>query len=100
MSTQIDGDELRSLLSVVKRPSRYIGGEWGSGPVKEGKDLLRICYAFPDLYEVGMSYLGYQILYALTKSLPFADAERTYAPWVDMEAAMRASGTKLWALES
>ena len=40
MSTQIDGDELRSLLSVVKRPSRYIGGEWGSGPVKEGKDLL------------------------------------------------------------
>jgi len=100
MSTQIDGDELRSLLSVVKRPSRYIGGEWGSGPVKEGKDLLRICYAFPDLYEVGMSYLGYQILYALTKSLPFADAERVYAPWGDMEAAMRASGTKLWALES
>jgi radical SAM family uncharacterized protein len=100
MSTQIDGDELRSLLSVVKRPSRYIGGEWGSGPVKEGKDLLRICYAFPDLYEVGMSYLGYQILYALTKSLPFADAERTYAPWGDMEEAMRASGTKLWALES
>ena len=100
MPTQLDGEAIRSLLSVVKRPSRYIGGEWGSGPVKEGKDILRVCYAFPDLYEVGMSYLGYQILYALTKSLPFADAERTYAPWGDMEAAMRASGTPLWALES
>ena len=100
MPTQSGGEAIRSLLSVVKRPSRYIGGEWGSGPVKEGADILRVCYAFPDLYEVGMSYLGYQILYALTKALPFADAERTYAPWGDMEAAMRASGARLWALES
>lgn len=88
----------RSLLSGVKRPARYTGGEWGSG-VKEG-DLLRVCYAFPDVYEVGMSYLGYQILYQLTKELPFADAERVYTPWPDMENAMRSSGTPIWALES
>ena len=89
----------RSLLSGVKRPARYVGGEWGSG-VKEGSNLLRVCYAFPDVYEVGMSYLGFQILYQLTKELPFADAERVYAPWPDMEGALRSSGTRLWALES
>ena len=94
-----DEARLRELLSAVKRPSRYIGGEWGSGPVKEDAEV-RICYAFPDLYEVGMSYLGFQILYALTKSIPYADAERVYAPWPDMERAMRESGTPIWALES
>ncbi|MEG1642317.1 MAG: TIGR03960 family B12-binding radical SAM protein [Synergistaceae bacterium] len=92
-------DPRRSILSTVKRPSRYIGGEWGSGPVKEG-DLVRICYAFPDLYEVGMSYLGYQILYNLTKNLDYADAERVYTPWPDMEEALKKTNTPLWALES
>ena len=100
MQGAIKEERLRRLLSSVKRPSRYIGGEWGSGPVKEGEGLVRICYAFPDLYEVGMSYLGFQILYPLTKSLPYADAERVYTPWPDMEAAMRGSGTPIWALES
>ena len=100
MPSQLNGEMMRSILSTVKRPSRYIGGEWGSGPVKDGSDVLRVCYAFPDLYDVGMSYLGYQLLYALTKSLPFADAERVYAPWGDMESALRASSATLWALES
>lgn len=94
----VEADIGHSLLSGVKRPARYAGGEWGSG-VKEG-DLLRVCYAFPDVYEVGMSYLGYQILYQLTKELPFADAERVYTPWPDMENALRSSGTPVWALES
>ena len=100
MSGGIDEERMRVLLSSVKHPSRYIGGEWGSGPVKEGRDIVRVCYAFPDVYEVGMSYLGFQILYPLTKSLPYADAERVYAPWPDMEEAMRGSGTPLWSLES
>ena len=100
MYEPINETRLRRLLSSVKRPSRYIGCEWGSGPVKEGADTARICYAFPDLYDVGMSYLGFQILYQLTKSLPYADAERVYTPWPDMERAMRDSGTPIWALES
>lgn len=101
MPMQFQQNPLRSLLAGVKRPSRYVGGEWGSGPVKEGgADVLRVCYAFPDIYEVGMSYLGYQILYGLTKALPFADAERVYAPWSDMEQALRSSGIPLWSLES
>lgn len=93
-------DPRRMILASVKRPSRYIGCEWGSGPVKDGSGILRVCYAFPDLYEVGMSYLGFQILYGLTKSLDFADAERVYAPWPDLEAALRNTNTPLWALES
>ncbi len=101
MLSEREADLRRSILASVKRPSRYTGGEWGSGPVKSSdSDVVRVCYAFPDVYEVGMSYLGYQILYGLTKTLPFADAERVYAPWPDMEEALRSSGTKLWALES
>ena len=101
MLSEKGADPRRSILASVKRPSRYTGGEWGSGPVKSSnQDVVRVCYAFPDVYEVGMSYLGYQILYGLTKSLPFADAERVYTPWPDMEEALRSSGTKLWALES
>ena len=101
MSSERGIDPRRSILASVKRPSRYTGGEWGSGPVKSSDSgLVRVCYAFPDVYEVGMSYVGYQILYGLTKSLPYADAERVYTPWPDMEEALRSSGTKLWALES
>ena len=101
MSSERGIDPRRSILASVKRPSRYTGGEWGSGPVKSSDSgSVRVCYAFPDVYEVGMSYVGYQILYGLTKSLPYADAERVYTPWPDMEEALRSSGTKLWALES
>jgi radical SAM superfamily enzyme YgiQ (UPF0313 family) len=59
-----------------------------------------MCLAFPDVYEVGMSYLGYQILYSLIKTLDYADAERAYCPWPDMEGAMRRAGMPLGALES
>lgn len=97
------GDENRkwTLLTQVKRPSRYLGMEWGSSPPKgESENPVRFCLAFPDVYEVGMSYLGFQILYDLIKSLPYADAERAYCPWIDMEERMRGSGTPLWGLES
>lgn len=99
MSDSFIHDPRRALLAKVKRPSRYIGCEFGSGKAKEG-NLLRICYAFPDVYEVGMSYLGFQILYGMTKELPFADAERVYAPWPDFEEELRKSNTELWSLES
>ena len=87
------------MLTRVKRPGRYAGGEWGSLPVKEHADV-RVCLAFPDTYEVGMSYLGYQILYALIRSLDCADAERAYCPWPDMESEMRRAGVPLGSLES
>lgn len=99
MSNDFSQDPRRAILAGVKRPSRYIGCEYGSGPVKDG-NMLRVCYAFPDVYEVGMSYLGFQILYGLTKDLPYADAERVYTPWPDFEEALRNTNTDLWALES
>lgn len=107
--TNYDRDAYWSLLTRVKRPARYTGGEWGIVPVKadkedkegeKGRHIARICLAFPDVYEVGMSYLGYQILYALVKTLDYADVERAYCPWVDMEAAMREAGVPLCSLES
>ena len=65
-------DEMWPLLSDVKRPSRYAGCEFGARPPKEGKKgLVRFCLAFPDVYEIGMSFLGFQILYFLVNFLFF-----------------------------
>ena len=91
-----------SLLASVKRPGRYTGGEWGSVSPNIGETAraARICLAFPDVYEVGMSYLGYQILYSLVKTLDYAEAERVYCPWPDMEGGLRRSGLRLTSLES
>ena len=100
MPNQLKADSLRSILSGVKRPSRYVGGEWGTFSGQKSKDPLQVCYAFPDLYEVGMSYLGYQILYSLTKTFDFVNVERVYSPWSDLEESLRNSGIPLWSLES
>ncbi|MDR3280718.1 MAG: TIGR03960 family B12-binding radical SAM protein [Synergistaceae bacterium] len=88
------------LLASVKRPARYLGGEWGAYVKDDARDMVRVCLAFPDVYEVGMSYLGYQILYSLVKTCDYADAERVYCPWPDMEAAMREARLPLGSLES
>ena len=100
MTENMRGD-LWPLLTRVKRPVRYIGGEWGASSRGYGDGrLIRICLAFPDVYEVGMSYLGYQILYSLVKTLDYADAERAFCPWTDMEREMRAANLPLRSLES
>ncbi len=90
------------LLATVKHPSRYIGQEWGAvaGLNGSGKPTVRLCLAFPDVYEVGMSFLGFQILYALGNSLEGIVTERAYCPWIDMEASLRAAGLPLSSLES
>ena len=90
-----------SLLTRVKRPGRYVGGEWGSLLLKDLSDsrIVNVCLAFPDVYEVGMSYLGYQILYSMIKTLSYADVERVYCPWIDMEAEMRKADFPLCSLE-
>ena len=78
------------MLSAVEKPARYTGGEFGS-VVKERAEV-RIALAFPDVYEVGMSYLGFKILYHILNRMEGVAAERTYAPWVDMEKLMREIG--------
>ena len=88
------------ILSSVQKPARYTGGEFASiiKPVEEVE--ATICLAFPDVYEVGMSYLGFKILYHLLNQQQGVQAERVYAPWIDMEAKMRERKTPLRTLET
>ncbi len=88
------------LFSETRRPSRYVGCEWGAGLPEKKNATVRFCLAFPDVYEIGMSYVGYQILYPLLKSLDEADVERVYCPWVDMEEQLRLHGLPLASLET
>jgi len=86
------------MLQAVHKPARYTGGEFGSVIKREA--VVRIALAFPDVYEVGMSYLGYKILYHIVNKMEGVAAERVYAPWVDMEALMRERGVTLATLET
>ncbi len=92
-------DTYLPLLSSVKSPQRYLGGELGTNsPELPGQ--LRICLAFPDVYEVGMSYLGFQILYGLLREDPRFSVERAYCPWPDMEEILRSRKHPLESLET
>jgi radical SAM family uncharacterized protein len=90
----------RHILANVETPGRYTGGEVNA--VHKDLSEVEVSFAllFPDVYEVGMSYLGYQVLYAVVNSLDWAVAERAYAVWPDMQAQMRAHGIPLYTLES
>ena len=93
-------DLKQRLLLSVQKPARYTGGEWGEIK-KDPKDVrVRIAFCFPDTYEIGMSNLGLRILYGVTNRMEGVWCERVFAPWGDMEAAMRANSLPLWALES
>ncbi len=88
------------LLLSVTQPGQYVGGEWNS-VVKDHAGLkLTMALAYPDTYAVGMSHLGLQILYSMLNDRPDAAAERAFAPWPDMEKALRAAGTPLRSLET
>lgn len=88
------------ILSSVQKPARYTGGEFGS-IVKPAEEVeATIVLAFPDVYEVGMSYLGFKILYHLLNKQEGVAAERVYAPWIDMEAKMRERNIPLRTLET
>jgi radical SAM family uncharacterized protein len=84
----------------VSRPARYTGFEWNSVVKDWGRTPLRLALAYPDCYDIGMSNLGLAILYDILNAQPDVLAERVYAPWTDMEAEMRASGTPLFSLET
>ncbi len=88
------------LLARVRRPSRYTGGEWGSAfPLPYGSEVVSFCLAFPDVYEVGMSFVGYQVLYSLLDAMEDVSVERVYCPWPDMESELRSRGLELASLE-
>ena len=75
-----------SFVHLVQKPARYLGGEFGARRKDWGAVEARVCLAFPDVYDIGMSHLGFKILYKILNDDPRTLAERAYAPWVDMEA--------------
>jgi radical SAM family uncharacterized protein len=94
-----------TFVHKVDKPARYLGGEYGSatrdwdiGP--DGHPPARVCLAFPDIYDIGMSHLGFKILYKILNDDPRTLAERAFVPWVDMDRELRARGLPLLSLES
>jgi len=97
---RIDLNRLERILPTVRKPGRYVGGEYNS-VVKDWEAIsTRVCLAFPDIYDLGMSNLGLAILYDTLNALPDVLAERAYLPWVDMIATMREARIPLYSLES
>jgi len=84
----------------VQKPARYTGGE--TGAVMKDKNAVdaRFCLCFPDVYEVGMSWSGLDVLYSLLNARGDVYCERAFAPWTDMEALMKENGLKLVTLET
>lgn len=99
MSTEVPLD-YRSLLPYVIRPGRYTDNELGSIRKSWTECKLRFALAYPDLYEIGMSNLGFRIVYHLINSHPDVLCERVFAPWPDMEDRLRQRQMPLWTLES
>ena len=93
-------DRLRKILPLVEKPGRYTGGETNSIKKDLSKVSLKVALAFPDLYEIGISNLGLQILYHVLNSRDDIAAERVYSVWGDMEERMRQEGIPLCSLES
>ena len=89
---------LNNQLLSVEKPVRYLGGEMGAAKKKSAD--FSFVLAFPDVYEVGMSHLGSQILYAILNEVEWVAAERLYSPWPDMERLLRTTGSLLTTLES
>lgn len=89
-----------AFLDRVQKPARYAGGEVGAVRKDWSRVDASVCLAFPDIYDIGMSHLGYKILYKVLNDDPRTLAERCYCPWVDMEGELRARGLPLVSLES
>lgn len=93
-------EKLQEILPRVTKPTRYLGTELNSVHKNLDEMDVKFCFAFPDVYEVGMSHLGLRILYHLLNEQPGVACERTFAPWVDMEEEMHKAGLPLFSLES
>lgn len=88
------------ILLKVEKPARYIGGEVNSVMKDRDKVDIRFAMCFPDVYEIGMSHLGIQILYDMFNRMEDVWCERVYSPWTDLDRIMREEHIPLFALES
>jgi radical SAM family uncharacterized protein len=92
--------QLEPLLAKVQKPARYIGCEDGSQNPEHHPDQTSWLLIYPDTYEIGLPNQGLQILYEILNERPDAVAERTYAPWVDLEPLLRAHGLPLFSVDT
>lgn len=90
----------KEILPRVSKPARYTGGELNMIKKDWGSSLMKMVFAFPDVYEIGMSHIGGKILYGLINETTGHLMERTFAPWPDMEELMRGEDIPLYSLES
>ena len=88
------------ILMSVEKPARYIGGEVNAVMKEKEKVEIRFAMCFPDVYEIGMSHLGIQILYDMFNQREDIWCERVYSPWTDMDLVLREQKIPLFALES
>jgi radical SAM family uncharacterized protein/radical SAM-linked protein len=88
------------FLGKVEKPSRYVGGEYQEVRKDPAAVEARICLAFPDVYEIGMSHLGTKILYSVLNKSDGLSCERVFSPWLDCEAELRARGLPIVTLET
>ncbi len=89
-----------AFIHAVLKPARYLGGEYLAVTKDWDAVELRVCMAFPEIYDIGMSHLGTKIIYAQLGRDPKILCERAFTPWVDMEAELRRRGLPLVSLES
>ena len=89
-----------SFLENVNKPTRYTGAEYGVVEKPWDSVDARVCLAFPDIYDIGMSHLGYRILYKILNDHPRILAERCYTPWIDMQAELKKRNLPLASLET
>jgi radical SAM family uncharacterized protein len=92
--------DLEPLLAEVQKPARYIGCEDGAQQPDHRPDLVAWLLTYPDTYEIGLPNQGLQILYEILNERADALAERSYAPWTDMEEQLRASGLPLFSVDT
>ena len=93
-------DLLRRILPTVQKPARYTGGEYNEIKKDPAHVRVNVAFCFPDTYEIGMSNVGMRILYGVMNEMEGVWCQRVFAPWGDMEEAMRRHNLPLWALES
>ncbi len=91
---------LEQILLEVEKPARYLGGEQNAVVKDHAGVRIKAVLAFPDVYEIAMSHLGLRILYALVNGRREMLLERCFAPWPDMERALRSAGIPLFTLET
>ncbi|WP_250160285.1 TIGR03960 family B12-binding radical SAM protein [Clostridiisalibacter paucivorans] len=91
---------LDKILKKVEKPGRYVGREINSIHKDITDETIRFAFAFPDIYDVGMSHLGLHIIYNLLNQKDHIYCERVFAPWIDMEKQMRDNDIFLYSLES